>query len=113
MCRASNLTAGTYLITYYVDLDISGTTRVFSYRSYGITTVAGSLTSAGSGIVGLCVGDSVPFTAPVITGTTPVRYIGSGVCVLTATTTLYLSVRFVYTGTTFNTKGTFRVTKLA
>jgi hypothetical protein len=112
MCRASNLTAGTYLITYYVDLDISATTRAFTYRSYGISTAVGSLT-AGGGIVGLCVGDSVPFTAPVITGTTPVRYIGSGVCVLTATTTLYLLVRFIYTGTTFNTKGTLRVTKLA
>tara|TARA_R110000868_G_scaffold397819_1_gene670698 strand:- start:2478 stop:4475 length:1998 start_codon:yes stop_codon:yes gene_type:complete len=112
MCRASNLTAGTYLITYYIDLDISATARVFSYSSYGISSAVGSLTGAGA-IVGLCVGDSVPYTAPVITGTTPVRYIGSGVCVLTATTTLYLLVRFVYTGTTFNTKGTLRVTKLA
>jgi hypothetical protein len=112
MCRASNLTAGTYLITYYVDLDISATTRGFTYRSYGISSSVGSLTGGG-GIVGLCVGDSVPYTAPVITGTTPVRYIGSGVCVLTATTTLYLLVRFVYSGTTFNTKGTLRVTKLA
>lgn len=112
MCRASSLTAGTYLITYYIDLDISTTTRVFSYRSYGISSAVGSLTGAGA-IVGLCVGDSVPYTAPIITGTTPVRYIGSGVCVLTATTTLYLLVCFVYTGTTFNTKGTLRVTKLA
>ncbi len=112
MCRASNLVAGTYLITYYVDLDLTTTTRGFTYRSYGISTAFGSLT-AGGGIVGLCVGDNVPFTSPVITGTTPVRHIGSGVCVLTATTTLYLLVRFIYTGTTFNTKGTLRVTKLA
>jgi hypothetical protein len=112
MCRASNLTAGTYLITYYIDLDISTTTRVFSYRSYGISSTVGSLNNA-SAIVGLCVGDDVPFTAPVVTGNTPVRHIGSGVCVLTATTTLYLLVRFIYTGVTFNTKGTLRVTKLA
>jgi hypothetical protein len=112
MCRASNLVAGTYLITYYIDLDISTTTRVFSYRSYGISSTVGSLNNA-SAIVGLCVGDDVPFTAPVVTGNTPVRHIGSGVCVLTATTTLYLLVRFIYTGVTFNTKGTLRVTKLA
>lgn len=112
MCRASNLVAGTYLITYYIDLDISTTTRVFSYRSYGVSTTAGSLNNA-SAIVGLCVGDDVPFTAPIVTGNTPVRHIGSGVCVLSATSTLYLLVRFIYTGTTFNTKGTLRVTKLA
>jgi hypothetical protein len=109
--RATNLVAGTYIITYQVDLAITTTTRAFVYRSYGISTSAGSLTTPG--IPGLCLHDSVPFTAPVVTGTTPVRYIGSGVVVLTATTTLFLLVRFVYTGTTFNTTGMLRVTRIA
>jgi hypothetical protein len=111
MCRATSLVAGTYIMTYQVEPDITTTTRVFSYISYGVTTVAGSLTTGG--IVGLNQGDTTPFTAPVATGTTGIRYSGSGVVVLSTTTTLYLSVRFVYTGTTFNTKGTLRATKIA
>jgi hypothetical protein len=111
MCRATNLVAGTYIMTYQVEPEISTTTRAFTYRSYGVSTSSGSLSS--NGIVGLNFGDSVSFTAPVVSGTTPLRYSGSGVVVLTNTTTLFLLVRFVYTGTTFNTKGTLKATRIA
>jgi hypothetical protein len=111
MCRASNLVAGTYIMTYQVEPEITTTTRAFAYRSYGVSTSATSLTSGG--VVGLTYCDSVPYTAPVMTATSPLRYSGSGVVVLTATTTLYLIVRFVYTGTTFNTKGTLKATRIA
>jgi len=111
MCRASNLAPGTYIMTYQVEPEISTTTRAFTYRSYGVSTTSGSLSS--NGVVGLNFGDSVSFTAPVVSGTTPLRYSGSGVVVLSNTTTLFLLVRFVYTGTTFNTKGTLRATRIA
>ena len=111
MCRASNLVAGTYIITYQIEFEILTTTRAITYRSYGVSTGVGSLVT--NGLVGLCVGDSVPYTVPLTVGSSPLRYSGSGVTVLTSTTTLYLLVRFVYTGTTFNTKGTMRVTKIA
>ncbi len=111
MCRATGLVAGTYIITYQVEPDITTTTPSFTYRSYGVSSAVASLVA--NGIVGLCVGDSVPYTAPIVVASSPLRYSGSGVVILTATTTLYLSVRFAYTGTTFNTKGTLRVTKIA
>jgi hypothetical protein len=111
MCRATNLVAGTYIITYQVEPDIATTSRAFTFRSYGVSTGTGSLIN--NGLVGLCVADTIPFTAPIATVTTGIRYSGSGVTVLTSTTTLYLLVRFVYTGTTFNTKGTLRATRIA
>jgi hypothetical protein len=111
MCRATSLVAGTYIITYQVEPEITTTSRAFSYISYGVSTTAGSLIN--NGIVGLNYADSTPYTAPATTASTLLRYSGSGVTVLSATTTLYLLVRFVYTGTTFNTKGTMRVTKIA
>jgi hypothetical protein len=111
MCRATGLVAGTYIITYQVEPEILTTTRAFTYRSYGVSNNATGLTIGG--LVGLNYSDSIPYTAPITTAFTPLRYSGSGVTVLTSTTTLYLLVRFNYTGTTFNTKGTMRVTKIA
>jgi hypothetical protein len=111
MCRATGLVAGTYIMTYQVEPEITTTTRVFTYRSYGVSTLSSSLINGG--IVGLNYSDTIPYTAPVATAGTPLRYSGSGVVVLTATSNLFLLVRFLYTGTTFNTKGTLRATRIA
>jgi hypothetical protein len=111
MCRASNLVAGTYIVTYQLELLLGLSARVFSYRSYGIATTVGGL--VGNPVLGLVVGDSVPYTAPTMAASNPVRYSGGGVVVLTATTTLYLLTRFVYTGTTFSTTGNLIVTRIA
>jgi hypothetical protein len=111
MCRVTSLVAGTYIVTYQLELLLELSARVFSYRSYGISTTVTGL--VGSPVLGLVVGDSVPYTAPAMVSSNPVRYSGSGVVVLTATTTLYLLTRFVYTGTTFSTTGNLRVTRIA
>lgn len=111
MCRASNLVAGTYIVTYQLELLLSLSARVFSYRSYGIATTVSGL--VGNPVLGLVVGDSVPYTAPTMLPANPVRYSGGGVVVLTATTTLYLLTRFNYTGTTFSTTGNLIVTRIA
>lgn len=106
------LTFGKYFITYEIEIQMATTTRAFSYMGYGITssTVANALITTNK--VGLCVGNPIPFTAPVFVSPRVFKLQGSGYVDIASTQTLYLLIYLVYTGTTTTAFGSMYITKI-